>query len=757
MGERYGNLLRGGDPYTGDLDVPGLLHLVFVRSPVAHALVRRIDTAAARRSPGVVAVLTADDLDVAPLRPLVGGPELAVPPLAAGVVRHLGERVAAVVAATVAAAEDAAELVAIDYEELPAVADPEEARRPGSPLVFPERGTNVVLELPHEPAGEAEDAADDVVVRARYVIPRVAVSPMEGHAVLAVPDPAPGGRLTVWLSTQVPHSARSQLAACLGWPVERLRVVTPRVGGGFGGKAGGGVPEHVVVVAAADRLGRPVRWVETRAENLAGMHGRGVRQDVELRARRDGTLVRLRAEVVVDAGAYPGIGAIEPVKMRLMASGPYRIPAVDFRACSVLTHRVPTGAYRGPGRSEAATLLERTMDLLAAELGMDPVELRRRNLLRADELPCTTPTGMRHDGGDHHRLLGELLLAAGYDELRAEQRRRRAAGGPLLGIGVATVVDSTAWAARRESAHVAVRDDGTVTVAVATASAGQEHGAAFAQLVAALLPVEPGDVAVVEGDTDALPNGDGTMGSRSVQLAGTAVHLATREVAEQARRLAAQLLEASVEDVVVHPGRGFGVQGVPATALALAELAARAGEAGDGELAAGAEAVLEARCAFEQSEPTHPAAAHLAVVEVDPETGRVTPVRHVVVTDAGTVLDPPSAGGQVVGATVQGIGQALYEEVAYDEDGQLQGASLAEYLVPSAADVPPVTSCHVESPSPLNPLGAKGIGEIGMVAAPAAVQNAVVDALAHLGVRHVPMPCTPERVWRALAGARARA
>ena len=744
MAERYGNLVAGGDDYAGDIEASGLLHLAFVRSPVPHARIAHVDVAEAAASPGVVAVHTAATLPMVPVRPIVGGSELGLAPLAADVVRHVGERVVAVLAETAAQAVDAAERVVVDYDELPAVWDPLVATAPGSPLVHPSLGTNVVLDLPAEGDGNAF-AGSEVVVRATFTIPRLAVSPMEGHAVLVVPEP--DGRLTVWLSTQVPHSARGQLAHGLGCAPEQLRVIAPRVGGGFGGKAGGGIPEHVVAAAAARMLGRPVRYVEDRHENLEGMQGRGVHQQVELHARRDGTLVGLRAHVVVDAGAYPGIGAIEPVKMRLMASGPYRIPAVVFSACSVLTHRVPTGAYRGPGRSEAATLLERSMDLLAAELAMDPVELRRRNLLRADELPRTSPTGMRYDGGDYHRLLDELVAAGGYEELRAEQRRRRAEGGALLGIGVATVVDSTAWAARTENAHVVVDLDGRVVVTVATASAGQEHGQAFARLVARVLPVDEGDVVVLEGDTDELPTGDGTMGSRSVQLAGTAVHRASEDVAAQARRLTAQLLEAAEEDIVVHPGRGFGVQGVPATAIGLGRLAQLAGAGLDG----GPEA-LEGRCLYEQEAPTHPAAAHLSVVEIDLETGRTTPRRHLAVTDAGVVLDLVGARGQVVGATVQGIAQALYEELAYDGAIPL-GTSLAEYLVPSAADVPPVESLHPETPSPMNHLGAKGIGEIGMVGAPAAVQNAVVDALAHLGVRHVGMPCTPERVWRALQAA----
>ena len=500
--------------------------------------------------------------------------------------------------------------------------------------------------------------------------------------------------------------------------------------------------EHVVVAAAALALGRPVRYEEGRAANLVGMQGRGVHQDIELHARPDGTLVGVRLSVTCDSGGYPGIAAIEPMKMKLMASGPYRIPAVAFSARAVFTNRTPTTAYRGPGRSEAATVLERGLDVVAAELGLDPVELRRRNLLTPGEFPYRTPTGMTYDSGDYVRLLDLLVTHAGYDELRVEQARRRAAGGPLLGIGVATVVDSTAWASRSEGARVHVEPGGTVVATVATASAGQEHGVALAALVAEVLPVDPADVVVIEGDTDLLDTGGGTSGSRSVQLAGVAVRRAAADVAAAAWRLTARLLEAAEDDIVMEPGAGFGVRGVPASVVSLAELAGRADAAAE----------LDASCLYEQPEPTHPAAAHLSVVEVDVDTGRVRMLRHVAVTDAGRIVDPPAARGQVEGAVVQGIAQALFEEMAYDADANPLTTSLAEYLVPSAAEVPPIEAVLVESVSPMNPLGAKGIGEIGMVGAPGAVQNAVVDALAHLGVRHIDMPCTPEKVWRALNG-----
>jgi carbon-monoxide dehydrogenase large subunit len=735
--ERYEGLLSGEARYTGDLAVDDVLHAAFVRSTVAHAQIGAIDADAAASTPGVVAVLTAADLSFVPVPPYVGRVEMAELPLARDVVRHAGERLAIVVATSRVAAEDAAELVVVDYGPLPVVTDPLAADTPGSPLVFPDHGTNVLIDLPADAPGPRLDG--DVTIRLATAVPRLAVAPMEGHAVVVVPA---GDRLDVWCSTQAAHLARLRLAASLGWAPERIRVRVPRVGGGFGGKAAGLPMEHVVVAATALALGRPVRYEEDRASNLVWMQGLGWHQELELHARLDGTLVGLRLAVTCDSGGYPGIAAIEPMKMKLMASGPYRIPAVEFSARAVFTNRTPTTAYRGPGRSEAAIVLERGLDVLAAELDLDPVDLRRRNLLRPDEFPYHTPTGMTYDSGDYGQLLDLLVTHADYAGLRAEQARRRATGGPLLGIGVATVVDSTAWASRSEGARVHVEADGTVVVTVATASAGQEHGVALAALVAEVLPVEPIDVVVVEGDTDLLDAGGGTSGSRSVQLAGVAVHRAASDVATAARRLTAQLLEAAEDDIVLVPGAGFGVRGVPASMVTLARLAAMTG----------AEAELEASCLYEQSDPTHPAAAHLSVVEVDAETGRVGVRRHVAVTDAGRIVDPPAARGQVEGAVVQGIAQALFEEMSYDAEGNPLTTSLAEYLVPSAAEVPVIEAVLVESVSPINSLGAKGIGEIGMVGAPGAVQNAVVDALSHLGVRHIDMPCTPEKVWRAING-----
>ena len=591
-----------------------------------------------------------------------------------------------------------------------------------------------------------------MTVAGEVMMPRVATAPMEGLSVLAVP--AEDGQLTIWASTQSPHSVLVQIARALDLDWNRLRVRTPQVGGGFGGKSLGGLADYVVTAAAAVRLRRPVRFVEDRAANLSTMQGRGMRLRFELHARRDGSLVGLDVDELCDSGAYPSTNSVEPGKTMMMAAGPYRISSVRFRGRSVVTNLSPSGAYRGPGRSEAAAVLERAMDLLAHELGVDPVELRRRNLLRPDELPHLNPGGARYDESDYPANVDLLLEQSGYRSLRRDQQQRRAGGGRLqLGIGVSTVLDSTAWFLRTEPAAIVVDPDGMVRVLVATPSAGQHHAVALAGLVAGVLPVRAEDVEVIEGDTAEIGASAGTSGSRSMQLAGSAVVQASEMVLAKARSLTAQLLEAAEDDIVVHDGR-LGVRGVPTSSLSWAEVAASAwrgaGLGPDGRPG------LDAHCVFEQAHPTYTAAAHLSVVEVDLETGRVRPLRHVAVTNCGRVVDPPSALGQVIGASAQGVGQVLFEQATTDIDGTVIGASFAEYLVAAPPDQPPFDAHFLETPSTQNPLGAKGVGEVGMVAAPAAVHSAVIDALAHLGVRHLELPCTPERVWRAVEAAKAR-
>ncbi len=735
MTERYRGLLTGEACYAADVAAPGALTLVFVRSTNAHADVVDIDsTRAAAALPGVGGVFTATDLGVGPLYEIFSIPEqFAQPPLAGGRVRFFGERLVAVVAETAAVAQDAAALVDVRLAPLPPVADVRRAVEADAPLLFPDHGSNVVLEW--DLATPGWDAGP-VTVEGNLSMPRLAVAPLEGLSALAVPR---DGRLTVWASTQAPQSTRMVIANALGIAPDDVRVRTPSVGGGFGGKAIGGVADYVIAAAVALRLGRPVRCVEDRAANLSLMHGRGAHFRYALHARRDGTLTALEVDELCDAGAYPSTNAVEPGKSAMMATGPYRLPGLRFRGRSAVTNLAPCGAFRGPGRSEATAVLERAMDKLARRLGLDPVEIRRRNLLTPDELPYDTPGGARYDAADYAANLDAVVTAGGYADLRVEQQRRRDEGRRWLGVAVVTLVDSTAWYARREEASVTVDRDGRVRVAVGTASAGQEHAIAFAAVVADVLPVAVGDVVVSEGDTDDVPAGGGTSGSRSLQLAGSAVRVASEAVLARARAVVADLLEAAVEDVVVMPG-GLGVRGVPTAFVPWAEVAA--------------DAELDARCAFEQDHPTYPSSAHLATVEVDPDTGAVTPLGLVSAVACGRVVDPPGATGQVVGACAQGVAQVLFEEVSYDAAGVPLGASLAEYLMPAASELPPFEVSFEETATSLNPLGAKGVGEIGMVGAPAAVHGAVLDAIAHLGVEELQLPCTPERVWRAIHRAR---
>lgn len=739
-------LLTGAAGFMADVVVPGMLHAAFVRSYVAHGVLRHVDVSAAEELPGVVAVYVAADLGLPdiPEWPRAEGPprpELARPCLARDRVRYVGEPVAVVVARTAADAADAVEQVVVDIDPLPAVVDPMAAMEPGAPVLFEAFGSNVVLEVHPDDAALGERGAlegAEVVARARFVNNRVAPVPMEPNGILA--RPASDGRLDCLVSCQAPFAVRAGIARALGREETSVRVHTPAVGGGFGAK-GGVYPEHLVIAAAADRLGVPVRHVETRSENLVAMsHGRGQVQEIALGARRDGTVVGLEARTVTDVGAYCWRGAIPFRTARLMATGPYRIPRLSLTSLGVVTTTTPIGPYRGAGRPEAAAMLERAMDLLADELGMDPVEVRRRNLLRPDELPFRTHTGAHYDSGDYARALDHVLELAGLDQLREEQAARRAAGAPRqLGVGVSTFVEISGAGA--EYGEVALQADGTVVLTTGASPHGQGHETTLAQVVADVFDVPMTQVVVVHSDTDRVARGTGTFGSRTGQLAGSAAHRAAEAVVELARRQAADLLEAAPEDVVAVPG-GLSVAGVPARGLTWGELAAAA---------PGGE--LRAEDDFAQEHGTYPFGAHLAVVEVDVETGRVTLERLVAVDDCGTVVNPMIVAGQVHGGLAQGAAQALFEEVRFDATGNPSTATLADYGMPSAAELPSFELGETVTPSPRNPLGMKGVGESGSVGATAAIQNAVVDALRPYGVRHVDMPLTAERVWRAIRDA----
>jgi carbon-monoxide dehydrogenase large subunit len=574
---------------------------------------------------------------------------------------------------------------------------------------------------------------------------------MEPNAIAV--EPGDDGGLTVWVSTQIPFDVRNDLAEALGMDRAEVRVIAPDVGGGFGAKLHV-YPEHFVCALAAMRLGRPVRWFETRTESMLSLnHGRAQHQRIELGANRDGTIVGMRVEITADMGAYP-IGAYLPPTTRMMLAGVYRIPRIATRSRSVVTNTTPIAAYRGAGRPEATTLIERGMDLLALELGLDAAEVRRRNLIPADAFPYETAVGATYDVGDYERALDEVLRLSGYAALRAEQaERRRRRDRVQLGIGVCTYVEITAWAGS-EFGSVEVNPDGTVTVMTGTSPHGQGHETAFAQIASGILGVPFDSVRVVHSDTGVVPRGEGTYGSRSLQLGGTAVWDASQTVLDKAKRIAAHMLEVSEADLVADGGR-IAVAGAPDTGVSWEELAVVAASDGS-RLPEGIEPGLSAAGRFRQKESTFPFGAHVAVVEVDVETGRATLVRHVSVDDAGRILNPMLARGQVHGGLAQGISQALFEGVEYDEYGNPLTSTLATYLMPSAAELPPFETAHTETPTPLNPLGAKGIGESATIGSTAAVQSAVIDAVSHLGVRHIDMPLSPERVWRAIREAASR-
>jgi aerobic carbon-monoxide dehydrogenase large subunit len=748
-------ILNGAARYFDDVPVDGLTHLAFVRSTMAHAMVESVDTSEAAAMPGVVAVYAAADLDLAPLQGFAMVPPVfARPPLAPERVRFVGDVVAAVVAETRAQAMDAAEMVIVDYDPLPAVVDPEAALEDGAPLLYPDHGSNVAIEFNFGEDPTVFDGAD-VVVEGRFVNQRLAAVPMEPNGILVeLGNGAHTDGLTLHVPTQGPHGVRDPLAEVLGLAREKVRVIAPAVGGGFGAKTGL-YPEYVVAAVAARKVGRPVKWAETRSENMVAMnHGRGQIQYIELGLKRDGAIVGLRGRVVCDAGAYPDIGGFLPFLTRSMAQGVYRIPKIQFNSVSAATNTTKTGAYRGAGRPEAAALLERIIDMAAAELEMDPVEIRKQNFLQPDEFPLTTVTGANYDVGEYARALDEAVRVAGYEELRREQAQRRERGDvKQLGIGVSCYVEVTAGGLFQEFGAVEVHEDGSITATVGTSAHGQGHETAFAMIVAELLGVPMESVRIVQSDTEVVPRGTGTMGSRSLQTAGSALYRASEGVLEKAKKLAAHLLEANVDDIVVHEGGTVGVAGVPATALEWAELARAAHD--DARRPDDMEAGLASELDFNQGEATYPFGAHIAVVEVDTETGRVELIRHVAVDDCGRILNPLLVKGQQHGGIAQGVAQALYEGVVYDDDGNPLTGNLMDYAMPSAAELPSFDASNTETPTPLNPLGAKGIGESGTIGSTPAVQNAVVDALSPYGIRHLDMPLTAERVWRAIQDAKA--
>src|SRR6266702_2150376 len=744
-------LLTGTARYTDDVPCEGALHGVFVRSPIAHALVRSVDVDEARAMPGVVGVFVAGDMSGLRMPPVEDSPEtFARPLLATERVLFVGEPVAVVVAQTRAQAVDAADAVAVDYEPLVPVIDPEAALEPGAPVLFQAHGSNLAIRV--DDVAEDPNALEgaEIIVRARFVNQRVAPVPMEPNGALAIAGVAPDEpSVALWASVQAPHDTRRIVAQVLGLDSAQVRVRTAAVGGGFGGKIPT-YPEHVVIAWLARRMGGAVRWAETRTKNIVAMtHGRGQVQHVELGATRDGRLTGLRVLVIQDIGAYASEAATLPPLTGLMASGPYRIPRIDFHAVSVLTNTTPVGAYRGAGRPEATWLLERALDMLAGDLGIDPAEIRRRNFIPPEAFPYRTPTGATYDSGDLGRALDTALRAAGYTELRKEQAARIDRGETWrLGVGIGSYIEVTGWGS--EFASVEADEKGTFTVLTGTSPQGQGHETAWAQIVADTLGAPFDAVAVRHSDTALVPRGEGTMGSRSLQVGGSAVLRASMALLAKARRLAAHLLKTGESGVRFSGGR-IGVRGAPELSLSWGGLAAAAADSAS--LPPGMETGLRAQDDFEMEDSTYPSGVHVAVVEVDTETGKVKLVRHVAADDCGRRVNPMLVEGQIHGGAAQGAAQALYESFVYDEEGNPLTSSLATYAMPSAAELPAFDTIPLVTPTDRNPLGAKGVGEGGTIGAGPAVHNAVIDALSHLGVRHVDPPMTPERVWTAITDA----
>ena len=749
-------LITGAGAYVGDLKLPGMHHVAFVRSPYPHSNIGTINVEAALAIPGVVAVITGEELrkHCGPM-PIGSGSEASGGdheerpsghyPISIGRVRHVGEAVAAVIATTPAQAVDGAAAVEVDWQPLPAVGDMQAALADDAPKLFEHLEGNID-HVKSRVRGDVEAAFANAhrIVKQRMLNQRLAGVSMEGRAVASNLDPMTGG-LTIWTSTQAAHWIRREAAKMLGLAENQVRVIAPDVGGGFGIKIGI-YPEDAALAAMTRMLRMPLRWVETRIEHMmATTHGRAQVAEYEAAVQEDGRITGLRVRLLADIGAYP-VAADIPDLTLAMGVGTYNIPAVDYEVTCVYTNSTPVAAYRGAGRPEAAYYIERLMGCIADELGMDPAELRRKNFIPPDAFPYKTPTGPTYDSGEYAKALDKALEVSGYAQLRAEQQRRRQSDSePLLGIGIACYVEMCGFGPY-ESAQLRVEPSGTVTVYTGISPHGQGTGNTFAQIVHDQLGAEFDDVIVKWGDTDSTPMGNGTMGSRSLAIGGGALVRAVEVVREKASRIAAHILEASSGDIVFEQGH-YQVRGVPDRSLTLREIADRAySDDLPDDIAPG----LEATGFFKPDELIYPFGAHIAVVEIDRDTGDVTVQKYFSIDDCGPRISPMLVEGQIHGGLAQGIGQALYEEVVYSENGQLLSGSLMDYALPRADNFPTFTLDKTETTTPLNPLGAKGIGEAATIGSTPAVANAVADALSHLGVRHIDIPARPERVWKAL-------
>ena len=761
-------LLTGRATYVDDLAPAQTLAAVFVRSPYAHARIKGIKTEAARAMPGVVTVVTGADVEgsMRPVPIIWRLPDMKAPTRRAITIdkaRFVGDIVAAVVAESRAMAEDAAELVEVDYEVLPAVTNQEAAMQPGAPLLHDDVPQNTAFTWMLTGGDQSVFDAAEVKVQVRLVNQRLVANFMETRGVLAQWQPMTG-ELTLWSSTQIPHLVRLQLTRSLDVPEHKIRVIAPEVGGGFGSKQNF-YPEEMIIPILAMRLNRPVKWTEERREHhLATTQGRDHIQNAELVGSRDGRITGLRVISRANLGAYFSMfaPAVPTGLFGLVLSGVYKIPSISCQVDGVLTNTTTVDAYRGAGRPEATHLVERLVDMFAAEIGMDPVEVRRKNFIQPDEFPYTTATGVIYDSGNYEAALDKALEMVGYDQLRQEQAEARAAGR-LLGIGICSFVEICGAAPSQilggagagfggwEGCTMRVLPTGKVMVCTGSSTQGQGHETTFAQIVADQLSLPLEDIEIVHGDTAQVQFGIGTFASRSTAVGGTAAVLSAQKIRDKALKIAAHLLEASADDVVLEEGQ-FRIRGVPGRGIGWSEVALQSFQAHN--YPAGLEPGLEATTLFDPPNFTWPFGTHICVTEVDPETGQVQVLRYVAVDDCGNLINPMIVDGQIHGGITQGLSQALYEGVEYDENGQPLTGSLLDYVVPTAVQTPSYETAHTITPTPVNPLGVKGVGEAGTIAASAAVVNSVVDALSQFGIRHLDMPLKSERVWRAIQTAR---
>lgn len=748
-------LLTGKGTFVDDMRLPDMLYAVVLRSLHAHARIRSIDASAARQRPGVVGVFTGDDLAGAvrdiPPRPteeLTGMKVPEHPVLAREKVCYVGQPVAVVVAHDRYLARDALELIAVDYEALPPILDPHVAAQEGATPIHPALGTNVVMRLRVGRGDlQAAFARADAIIHGRYDVPRLAPAPMEGRGLVVRYQPEEE-RLTLWTSTQVPHKVKSYLQRLLHRPPRHLRVLAPDVGGGFGQKVEIW-PEELALSYLAIRLGRPLKWIEERWENLLAYQARGHAAEVDAAVTRDGTILGMRCRIVADVGAYFLTStAGPPINAAHRFAGPYAIPTMDVECLSVLTNKPSTGPYRGAGGPEGAFFMERTIDLIARELRLDPVAVRQRNFISPEAFPYTTATGLTYDSGDYVPALERALQLADYAGFR-QQQQARGPTEPLLGVGVATVVKASGGRGEMLSSHarIEVEPTGQVKVYTEVSPHGQGTETTFAQIVADELGVRPEDVQVLHGDTELLPAGQGTFASRGLSVGGSAMYAGLQEVRQKMARIAARFLECLPEEVVFQEGKVFS-RHYPAQAMPFSQVALAAQQPTFS--VAGMAPGLEVQVSFALPNNPFGFGAHVAVVEVDRDTGAVRFLRYAAVHDCGRIINPKLLAGQVHGAIAQGLGPALGEVMWYSPNGQPLTGSFLDYSIPVADDIPAMSLDFRETPSPTNPLGVKGIGELPTVAAPVAIANAVLDALSGIGVRHIDIPLMAEKIWRAL-------